>query len=264
MSKRAKGITFIGLLIVLSMMVVITIVWVQISKARTVVVNPNRYYTWGLKGDALNIEPGEIITEVTFTLLGVTHQTDDPIAQLEIFLVDAPPAGSKGETQKWISNMGDIIGHDASHSPSPPRKIISGRTMTTEIRKEWEPQVLLNYQDTHIGKEDVVFKLSEINDPESWVWNIFDSPFNFTLASVDPNNAPVVSFSSGLLEFIDYAGNSTPVGILVDPNGGRNFRIDGIKMKIKVESFNGDYIMKEQTIVVEAGDYRANKAPVLL
>ncbi len=248
MSKIANGKAFFSILLAIVIIIVASIL-IKAVKARTITVRPDKYYTWGVPGDQIEIVPGQIITDVTFTLQGITHQTDDPSSSIEFYLVDNPPAEAGGQ---WVSNIGDITGDDIPGPPSPPRR----REATVEIPGPGF-QLIFTYQDNIIGKENVSFKLNEIDNPDSWAWDIFDKPFNFTLSGGDPN---IVTFSSSTLEFIDYAGNSTPVGILIDPGGNGYFTIDGIEMKIKIETYEGAYTIQEQVIVVDFG----NRAPVIL
>jgi len=86
------------------------------------------------------------------------------------------------------------------------------------------------------------------------VWDIFDYPFNFQLA-----DSSDVSYSSSLLELIDYAGNSTPFGIGFDPNIADDFSFRGISLQLTVNSFEGE--PDQSLLTFSYGDI--NRAPVL-
>lgn len=246
MSKNTKGITFMGLLMVIAVIILIAILFMGEEAKARVRVRPNNYYTYGIANDLIEIAPGKIITEVTFNIQGISHQTDDSSAALEFYLVDNPPI-----YEPWISNVGDITGDDAPQ-PSPPIR----RGATVSIGSRWMPSLLFTYQDNTAGYENVSFKLSDVDIPDSWVWDIFDKPFNFILSGGDPNT---IVFSSTLLEFIDYAGTGDAVGLLIDPKGTGYFQIERMEVIIKIETFEGDYSKKEQTIVFDFG----NRAPVI-
>jgi hypothetical protein len=77
------------------------------------------------------------------------------------------------------------------------------------------------------------------------VWDVFGYPFTFQLA-----DSSVVSYSSSLLELIDYAGNSTPFGIGLDPEGS-NYTFDGITLELTIESFDGAPRRTTQSFSVE-------------
>ena len=245
MSRTAKGRMLLGLMSALIVAIIAGAIVMQ-AEGNTV-VKPDMYYTWGLDNKRISIDVGQIITDVTFTLKGVTHQTDDVTANIEFYLLHNPPC-YKPNGQEWVSNIGDLTGDD---SPQPSRPVRRGGTVSIN---SWMPTLIYTYHDNHPGKEDVSFKLSEHNEPDSWVWKIFKSPFDFTLS-----NSSTVSFTSSVLEFIDYAGTGDSVGILVDPGGAGNFQWDGVEVKIKIETFEGTYVKKEQIVVVDFG----NRAPVI-
>ncbi len=251
MSKRTKGITFLGLLIIV---VIIVIGGILVKNVGGRTLREDRYYVWGFDGDLLTISPGQIITEVTFTFKGITHQDENSSAKLEFFLVDNPNL-SQGVQKSFITNIGDIIGDDATNGPNPasPKR----RGVTIAKSTGWGPPIL-SYQDNTSGKEDVILRLSNVDNPESWVWDVFDKPFNFALSTVDPNTSDTVSFTSGLLEFIDYMGNGTGAGILIDPAGNGYFEIDDIIMEITINNFEGEPTTITQTISV---DFAADNRP---
>jgi len=211
-----------------------------------VVIESDRYYTWGVFNDYLNIIPGQIITEVTVYLDGITNLAEDSNSILEFFLVDNPPSKM---SQEWVSNIGDIIGDDATNGVMEPRAV--GPTIRVT---KFEPTLIFLYRDNKIGKENVSFKLSDINNANSPMWKVFKYPFVFTLA-----NSKTVTYSSALLDFIDFSGTSTSVGILIDHGGDNSFKVDGMKIKIKIENYQDEYNFIEQIIVADFG----NQPPVI-
>jgi len=225
-------------------------------------VRSDKYYVWGFSEELFNIEPGQIPTEVTFTFKGLTHHLDNSSAKLEIFLVDNPNL-SKGTKNSFVINEGDITGSDAPLSSPPIKRIQGDVTITNKARDDgyndgkWHPLLFFNYHDNHPGKEDITVKLSEIDDTDSWVWDIFDKPFNFTLS-----DTTTISYTAGLLEFIDYLGNGTGVGILIDPAGNSYFEIDDIIMEVKIETYEGEYAVIRKTIFADMID--DNNAPMIL
>lgn len=252
MKKRIKGKIVWSLLFV----VVLIIGAISINNVKGRTLRNNRYYVWGFSSDLLNISPGQIITEVKFTFKGLTHQDENSSAKLEFFLVDNPNL-SQGVQKSFVTNIGDIIGDDSTNGSTARKK----RGNTIAINTGWGPP-MLTYQDTHTGKEDVILRLSNVDNPESWVWDIFDKPFNFALSTSAPNIPITTSFSSGLLEFIDYMGNSTGAGILIDPAGNGYFKIDDIIMEITIKNFEGNPATITQII---STDFIAeNKAPYIL
>ncbi len=246
MGKRLKGkIVWSLLFVIVIVIVIVGTILVNNVGGRT--LRKNRYYVWGFNSNLLNISPGQIITEVKFIFKGLTHQNDNSSAKLEIFLVNNPNL-SQGVQKSFITNIGDIIGDDAINGPNPAPPKRKGITL---VKSTGWGSPILSYQDNTPGKEDVILRLSNVNNPESWVWDVFDQPFNFALSTADPNIPDIVSFTSGLLEFIDYMGNGTGAGILIDPAGNGYFEIDDIIMEITIKNFEGEPATITQTISVD-------------
>jgi len=241
MSKTTKKITIIGLLISIVSIIFVAVLFKGHPGIEAVTVRPDNYYTWGWSNDELDIVEGQIITEVTFNLQGISHQTDNPDAILEFYLIDNPPDENG---QQWVSNMGNTGIGDSTNVPrrsSPP----------------WEPSLLFTYQDNTPGYENVSFKLSDTDILDHWIWDVYKRPLNLTLSGGDPNT---VTFTSTLLEFIDYAGTGNAVGLLIDPGGEGYFQIGNMEMIVTIETFAGTYVKTVQTVIINFG----NKAPVIL
>ncbi|MCD6394425.1 MAG: hypothetical protein J7M40_13060 [Planctomycetes bacterium] len=142
-------------------------------------MSSDRYYTWGISGDDLDIPEGSIITEAVLTIQGITNWDNN----LHMHIVDNPPLD-------FVAN----IDNDSGDFFQDFGGLLSGYSYD-------------------LVDGDLVITFSQINDENSWVWDIFDNPFNFQ------TDFTVVPYSSSLLELIDYAGNSTPFGIGFDPDG---------------------------------------------
>ena len=151
-------------------------------------LNPDSYYTWGIHSEALSIDPGNIVTDAVLTIHDIANWDDN----MYVHLLDNPPLGFKAGTD--IEN-GDYF-------------ISMG--------------VLLNmtYQDP-----DLVCRFGDFNDPNSWVWDVFN-----------PNTT---SQTSLVLELIDYAGTGTSFGLGFDPDGLSNYDFDKITLDLTVDSFTG-------------------------
>ncbi len=180
----------------------------------------DKYYTWGISSDDVSIAEGSIVTEAILTIHGITNWDNN----LHMHIVDNPPLD-------FVANED----HDSGDFFQDFGGLLSG----------------YNYE---LVDGNLVITLSQINEKNSWVWDIFDYPFNFQLA-----DSSVVSYSSSLLELIDYAGNSTPFGIGFDPNSADDFSFRGISLQLTVNSFEGD--PNQSLLTYSYGDI--NRAPVL-
>ncbi len=180
----------------------------------------NEYYTWGISGNDVNIREGSIITEAVLTIANLAWDSN-----LHIHIVDNPPVGfitnEDYGSGDFFQSFGDLLRFDSY-------RLVNG---------------------------DSVFTFSRANDENSWMWDVFDYPFTFQLA-----DSSVVSYSSSLLELIDYAGNSTPFGIGLDPEGS-NYTFDGITLDLTIESFEGAPRRTTQSFTVEVAS--SNHAPVI-
>jgi hypothetical protein len=70
------------------------------------------------------------------------------------------------------------------------------------------------------------------NDPPSSLRKIFPAPASVTLW-----NSSTASFSSALLELMDYVGNSKGVGIGIDPGNTAHLTIAGLKLELTIGSY---------------------------
>ncbi len=180
----------------------------------------DKYYTWGISSDNVSIAEGSIITEARLAIHGITNWDNN----LHMHIVDNPPL--------------DFVANE-DHNSGDFFQDFGG---------------LLSGYSYEFVNGDLVITFSQINEENSWVWDIFDYPFNFQLA--DSSDA---SYSSSLLELIDYAGNSTPFGIAFDPYTDDDFSFRGISLQLTVNSFEGD--PDQSLLTYSYGDI--NRAPVL-
>ncbi|RKY08280.1 MAG: hypothetical protein DRP66_04885 [Planctomycetota bacterium] len=180
----------------------------------------DKYYTWGISSDDVSIAEGSIITEAILTIHGITNWDNN----LHMHIVDNPPpdfvANEDNDSGDFFQDFGGLL---------------SGYTY-------------------ELVNGDLVITFSRINEENSWVWDIFDYPFNFQLA-----DSSDVSYSSSLLELIDYAGNSTPFGIGFDHDSSDDFSFRGISLQLTVKSFEGEPV--QSLLTYSYGDI--NRAPVL-
>jgi hypothetical protein len=176
-------------------------------------MSSDRYYTWGISGDDLNIPEGSIITEAVLTIQGITNWDNN----LHIHIVDNPPLD-------FVANVDDGSG---------------------DFFQDFDG--LLSGYSYDLVDGDLVITFSQINDPDSWVWDIFD-PFNFQTDYSD------VSYTSSLLELIDYAGNSTPFGIGLDPDGN-SYNFQAMTLDLTLESYEGQLVRSDLTFTTTGDPY---------
>ena len=242
-------ITLIGIIIAVILIFITAGHGADISKYGGKEASVNKYYTYGINDDYIDkyIEPGEILTNVKVIFVNITNVAENPDDTLHIYLCDNPPLG-------MISNIdGDPNNSFFGYSPGSNRPLRDGLT-TSSILQLFSP-LTPAYKDTTPGTENLVYNLIDIDDPNSWAWDVFQKPFIFQTSSSAPNNT--VTFSSMVLEFIDYAGNSTPVGFGFDPTGTNGFTFDEIIVELTIERYEGTY---EKRIV----PIRFTKPPMII
>ena len=167
------------------------------------------YYTWGIDSDDLNISDGSIITEAVLRIEGITNWDN----KLHIHVVDNPPLGFVSNVDSSSEDFFDGFGG------------------------------LLTGSSYSLSGGDIVITLGGINDTDSWVWDVYQSPVNFQLA-----DSSTVSYSSALLELIDYAGNGTPFGFGFDP-AGNEYYYTKMTLGLTVRSYEG--AVSQKTISLE-------------
>lgn len=100
--------------------------------------------------------------------------------------------------------------------------------------------------------QTISFSLQEINDPDSWIQKIYGDSFTIPI----PGRTTPLSFSSALMELLDYAGTGTGFGIGLDSDG---FLFDTITLTLTTESRDEAGTPQTQTFT-----YRNKCAPVIV
>ena len=221
---------------------------VTLLAAQEETLDVDKYYTWGLGTDyfATKIEPGEIVTDVKFIFQGITNVEDDPNSALYVHIINDPPKGFiANEDKDPNSNFFDLYGNTLISK--------SERTIS-KITRDPFPEKFPPYIDKKIGKEDFTYNLSEINDPNSWVWKVYKHPFVFHPNAEDPNE--IVEFSSAVLTFIDYAGSGNSFGLGFDPTGKNGFVFDKLVLAVTIEKYEG---IHEKRFVL----LKVNRPPII-
>ena len=183
------------------------------------------YYTWGIDSNDLSIPEGSIITEAVLKVHDVTRAGNSQNGLLHIHLLDNIPSG-------FVANDNQT-----------PADIFAGRG----------PLLTPVYRGTPQVTEDLVYTFGQIDDPSSSIWEIFQSPFVFQLVD------STVTYSSTLLNLIDYAGAGTSFGIGIDPNGMDDYTFDGISLEIAIAAYEG--AAETSVLTFEYGS--TNDPPVL-
>ena len=210
-------------------------------------ITTDKYYTWGITSEKIStyISEGEIFTEVKLIFKNITNIKDDPNDVLYVHLVDEPPIGTISNTD--IDPNSNFFEPKESSIESIRREIAIAKNKGGFSKALYPP-----YKDTKVGTEDLVYILSQIDDPNSWTWRVFEKPFNF---QVDPNNT--VEFSSSLLEFIDFAGNGGTIGFGFEPTGENGFTFEEVDVELTIERYEGQY---EKRVVI----IRISSPPVII
>ena len=73
---------------------------------------------------------------------------------------------------------------------------------------------------------------SSNNDSQSFVWNSFAYPFNFQLA-----DGRTISYTSALLELMDYAGTGGSFGIGIESNTNAPISFSSLELKLRISSY---------------------------
>ena len=152
------------------------------------------YATWGIASSSVAIAPGSVITDATVTLYGVTPSS----APFDVFLLDNPRPGF---SRKSKSGQGSVF---AGHGTRLAGVMQNG---------------------------NVVFRLGhpDNNSSQSFVWSAFTGPFHFALA-----DGRHVSYTSSLLELIDYAGTGVCFGIGIESVENVSFLLTSLVLSITV------------------------------
>jgi len=164
-----------------------------------------KYYTCAINQNDINIPDGSIITDARLTLYALTSLSDNPAPILRVYLLDNPPLSFHENLS--LPNRDHLAPHGCPMKP--------------------------DYLDRIPGHETLVYRLGAIDNADSWAWRIYPRPLSVRLS-----DARMVPFSSSLLELIDYAGNSTPLGIGLSPVNG-DFTLRGMSLTLTIEAYEG-------------------------
>jgi hypothetical protein len=107
-------------------------------------------------------------------------------------------------------------------------------------------------RDIQTAGRTISLSLRQINNPASWVYEVFPSPLTLNI----PSRQTPLSFSSAMFELLDCAGRKTPWGIGIDTDG---FLFDTVFLALTIESLDGSQSPFTQTL-----SYRNIYAPVIL
>jgi hypothetical protein len=163
----------------------------------------SKYYTWGIDSSELDIPEGSIITEAELVFHNVYNLSTDIINSLSVHLLDNPPLGPQN---------GDDTGSDDFFD-----------TEGVSVK-------LLPAQQGY----DLVYAFSTNNDGQSWVWDVYDNPFDFQLS-----DSSQITYTSSLLELIDFAGTGSGFGFGFDHNGAEDCIFNELTLNITVKSYEG-------------------------
>ena len=155
------------------------------------------YATWGVLSSQAAISAGKVITDAVLTISGVSPSN----ATFDVYLLDNPRPGYF-EKQKF--GVGGVF---AGY----------GAKLTGTMQNG-----------------NLVFRLGqqENNDSQSFVWKSFSNPLNFLLA-----DGRTVSYTSALLEMIDYAGSGGSFGIGIESIGNSSISFSSLELKLTVSSY---------------------------
>lgn len=241
---------------VVAVLIVVLLLWsMQPAQGKDFTAKTDHYYTWGIESaKKLPIQEGSIPTEVTITFKGLTNVAENSTDVMYVHLVDDPPVGfiqnidgSDGNFFGPVYTAETVKKYTPKLYTNDPNRLASFAALqTTSTASGWP--LLLKYQDTTPGKQDVTIKLSEIDHAGSWVWQVYDKPFDFKVANGQTRN-----YSSALLTFIDYAGNGkdTTLGLGIDPDGQNDFVFDNLVISVRVESYGSSTPYTQQVYTVE-------------
>ena len=168
----------------------------------------DQYFVWGISDQQVQIPAGSVVTEAVLTI----HNLSPADAPLAVHLLDNPAAGTAVGTDPQQGNIFEGYG-------VPLTGTVSGGDWTC--------------------------RLSQVNHPDSPIWNVYSSPFVFTLA-----DGSSVSYSSALLEFMDYIGNGGGFGFGLDCNSECTW--SDIDLTLTINSF--ETVQPAQVIQLAAGD----------
>jgi hypothetical protein len=157
------------------------------------------YATWGILSTEVAIPTGSIISNAVLTVKGVSPSE----AACEVYLLDNPAPGYT-RLQKEDGSDSTFIGFG---------------TRLIGVPQE--------------GTLVYHFTARENDDDQSWVWNVFPNPFILLF----PKQRSV-SYTSALLELMDYAGTGVSFGIGIESTENKPLEFTEIELTITFSSYH--------------------------
>ncbi|MBN1125961.1 MAG: DUF1080 domain-containing protein, partial [Sedimentisphaerales bacterium] len=167
----------------------------QLVQAGT--LQSSQYYTWGIGSEALHIPEGSIITDAVLTIEGAGNIIQNSGDFFYVHLLDEPGIGWK--EWKDHNDQNEFMGNGVNLTPV-------------------------------IENGNLIYSFNAINDDGSWIWEIFEKPFQFDLLD------SVVSLPSSILELIDFAGAGDSFGIGIDGDA-EGYGFNQIRLDLTVRPF---------------------------
>jgi hypothetical protein len=155
--------------------------------------------TWGIANSEPIIPAGFIPVGAILTLHDVFMDTSVSSPTLNIYLLHNPDPG--------LVKLAGILSCDPFEGYGTPLSRFS--------------------QLTSPG-QDLAIDFAQVNDPQSQIWSVFSNPFTRTLG-----NQNIITYSSALLELLDYSGSGKSFGFGLYSQG---FVCSGLMLQITVQS----------------------------
>jgi len=170
------------------------------------VIDEQNAGTWSIGNNELNIPTGSIITQGTLSIHNASFVSETGSETVFVHLLDNPDAGI---TEYTDSQTGDYFERYGVHLAQ------------------------FSTSDLPAGPSDITLELGQITDASSAVWSVFGQPF--TITTFPSATASQVSYSSALLELLDYAGTGRSFGFGLDCDG---FAFSGLTLELTIESMD--------------------------
>ena len=166
------------------------------------ILNEENACTWGITNSELPIPSGSIITDATLILHNVSKVRSDSQTALSVHLLDNPEPDIvefyDGQHGNYFEGYGSIL------------RTLSNTELTA-------------------APQDIMIDLKQIDNPDSWVWQIFSQVPVISLA-----DSTTVEFNaSSLLTLLDYAGTGRSFGFGIDCDG---VSVPAVSLNLTIQS----------------------------
>jgi len=189
------------------------------------IINEQNAAAWGIENSELNILPGSIITQAALTLHNASFISTSGSEAVYVHLLDNPDADiveyTDSETGDYFEDSGVYLAQ-------------------------------FNTSDLPASPSDITFELGQISDASSAIWAVFGQPF--TITTFPTAVASQVSYSSALLELLDYAGTGRSFGFGLDCD---EFAFSGMTLELTIESMSQS-TPSETTVAFTVGQTSPN------